>query len=58
MNSFEIGFDFVFEASVEFFFFGVEEGKVGAVLGVLEAVIFGFDWIRDIMLLCMVFRFI
>ena len=46
-SAFEIGFYFIFKASVEFFFFGVEELEVSAVLSVLETVIWfnlGSKW--------------
>jgi hypothetical protein len=34
LGAFKITFYFIFETGVEFFFFGVEEGEVGAVLGI------------------------
>ncbi|CAG8601759.1 4686_t:CDS:1, partial [Paraglomus brasilianum] len=37
--AFKIGFYFIFVTGVEFLFFGVKEGEVEAILGILEAVI-------------------
>jgi len=39
VGAFKVGFDFIFETGVEFFFFGVEEGEVSAVLGIMETVV-------------------
>jgi hypothetical protein len=38
-STFKVFFHFILKASVKFFFFGVEEGEVSAVLGVLETVV-------------------
>jgi hypothetical protein len=37
--TFKIAFDFVFKTGIDFFFFRVKKGQVGAVLGILETVI-------------------
>jgi hypothetical protein len=40
----KVGFDLIFKAGVKFFFFGVEELKIKAVLSIFNTVILG-DWV-------------